>query len=245
MYFIGVTMNKPLLGGDANLPIRAALNMAADREAVINIVNEGVSIPSDSIVPVAIPGYQAGNNPYPTDPADAQAKLDEFTGTLPTDIPFWFNSGAGHDKIAQALVAGWTKAMPSLTFKLSGIETNTYWTGLSENKAAGPVPHGLGRRLPVDGQLHLPVHHRGRLVRQLHLVQQHARSTSSSSRRAPPSDVAAAQRPLQRRPRRLILADAPCVPVYTYRDARVTNNRIGGFNYNPFGLTDMWKVWVK
>ena len=34
VYFISVSMNKPMLGGDANLPIRAALNMAADREAV-------------------------------------------------------------------------------------------------------------------------------------------------------------------------------------------------------------------
>ena len=44
---------------------------------------------------------------------------------------------------------------------------------------------------------------------------------------------------------KLILADAPCVPVYTYRDFRVTNNRIGGFTYNSFGLIDMWNVWVK
>ncbi len=44
---------------------------------------------------------------------------------------------------------------------------------------------------------------------------------------------------------KLILTDAPCVPVYTYRDARASNNRLGGFSYNSFGLVNMWEVWVK
>ncbi len=43
----------------------------------------------------------------------------------------------------------------------------------------------------------------------------------------------------------MILTDAPCVPVYTYRDARASNNRIGGFSYNSFAQINMWDVWVK
>jgi len=244
VYFIGVSMNKPLLGEDANLPIRAALNMAADREAVSNIVNQGVSIPSDSIVPVFIPGYQAGNNPYPTDPAAAQAKLDEFTGTLPTDIPFEFNSGAGHDKIAQALVAGWTKAMPSLSFKLSGIETNAYWTGLSANKPPALFRMGWVADYPLmDNFIYLFTTKGGSYGsytwysnKEVDDLFQQARSTS---------DVAASNA-IYNQAEKTILADAPCIPVYTYRDARISNSaRIGGFNWNSFALTDMWKVWVK
>ena len=68
VYFISVSMNKPMLGGSANLPIRAALNYAADRTAVCNIVNEGVSIPSDEIVPVTIPGYKPASTRTPTTP---------------------------------------------------------------------------------------------------------------------------------------------------------------------------------
>jgi hypothetical protein len=26
---------------------------------------------------------------------------------------------------------------------------------------------------------------------------------------------------------------------------RVTNNRLGGFVYDPLGRIDMWKLWVK
>ena len=243
VYFISVAMNKPTLGGDENLPIRAALNMAADREAVSNIVNEGISIPSDSIVPVTIPGYTPGNNPYPYDPANAQAKLDEFTGTLPSEIPYWFNSGSGHDKIAEALVAGWQKAMPSLKFKLSGVETNSYWTQAGENKFDGLVRMGWIADYPsIDNFIYLFTTEGGKYGSyswysnpEVDKLFQEARSTTDEAQRLA----------LYNEAEKLILADAPCVPVYTYRDARATNNRIGGFTYNAFAQINMWEMWVK
>jgi ABC-type oligopeptide transport system substrate-binding subunit len=243
VYFIGISMNKPMLGGSENLPIRAALNMAADRENICNVVTQGVDIPSDSIVPVTIPGYQAGNNPYPYDPTNAQAKLDEFTGTLPQDIPFWFNSGAGHDKIAQALVAGWTKAMPSLTFKLNGVETNAYWTSLNENKPPALFRMGWVADYPLmDNFIYLFTTKGGSYGSYTWYSNKEVDKLFAQARAT--QDEAEANT-LYNQAEKVILTDAPCVPVYTYRDARITNNRIGGFNYNAFALTDMWSVWVK
>jgi peptide/nickel transport system substrate-binding protein/oligopeptide transport system substrate-binding protein len=243
VYFISITMNKPTLGGDANLPIRAALNMAADREAVSNIVNEGVSIPSDSIVPVTIPGYQPGNNPYPYDPEQAQAKLDEFTGTLPAEIPYWLNSGSNHEKIAEALVAGWQKAMPSLKFKINGIETNSYWQQCQENKPPALARNGWIADYPsIDNFIYLFTTDGGKNYSysfysnpEVDKLLQEARSTIDDTERMNLYNEAEKQ----------ILADAPCIPVYTYRDARATNNRIGGFIYDSFALVPMWEVWVK
>ena len=239
VYFISVSMNKPMLGGDANLPIRAALNMAADREAVCNIVNEGISIPSDEIVPVTIPGYVPNLNPYPYAPDQAQAELDKFTGTLPQNIPYWFNSGAGHDKIAEALVAGWQKAMPSLTFKLNGIETNSYWTQAGENKAPALLRMGWIADYPsIDNFIYLFTTDGGKYGSyswysnpQVDKLFKEARSTTDEAQRFN----------LYNEAQKLILADAPCVPVYTYRDARASNNRMGGFTYDSFGLVDMWE----
>lgn len=243
VYFISVSMNKPMLGGAANLPIRAALNMAADREAVSNIVNEGISIPSDEIVPVTIPGYVPNLNPYPYAPDQAQAELDKFTGTVPQNIPYWFNSGAGHDKIAQALVAGWQKAMPSLTFKLNGIETNSYWTQAGQNKAPALLRMGWIADYPsIDNFIYLFTTDGGKYGSyswysnpQVDKLFKEARSTTDETQRFN----------LYNEAQKLILADAPCVPVYTYRDARASNNRLGGFSYNSFGLVNMWEVWVK
>ena len=246
VYFIGVSMNKPMLGGSENLPIRAALNFAADRDAISNVVNQGVSIPSDEIVPVTIPGYVPGLNPYPTDPAKAQPELDKFTaagGTIPANIPFWFNSGAGHDKIAQALVAGWQKAMPSLTFKLSGIETNAYWTGLSENKPPALFRMGWVADYPsIDNFIYLFTTKGGKYGSYTQYSNPQVDDLFTQARAA--MDVTEGNN-LYNEAQKLILADAPSIPLYTYRDARITNNRIGGFNYNAFALTDMWKLWVK
>jgi len=243
VYFISVSMNKPMLGGSANLPIRAALNMSADRTAVSQIVNEGISIPSDEIVPITIPGYVPNLNPYPYAPDQAQAELDKFTGTLPQNIPYWFNSGAGHDKIAQALIAGWQKAMPSLTFKLNGIETNSYWTQAGQNKAPALLRMGWIADYPsIDNFIYLFTTEGGKYGSyswysnpQVDKLFKQARSTIDQTQRFN----------LYNEAQKLILADAPCVPVYTYRDARATNNRMGGFSYNSFGLVNMWSVWVK
>ncbi|MEI6725383.1 MAG: ABC transporter substrate-binding protein [Actinomycetes bacterium] len=246
VYFISVAMNHPMLGGanqGPNLPIRAALNYAADRTAVCNIVNEGVSIPSDEIVPVTIPGYKPGLNPYPYDPAKAQPMLDTFTGTLPTNIPYWYNTGVGHDKIAQVLVAGWTKAMPKLSFKLNGIETNSYWTQLGQGKAPAMFRMGWIADYPsIDNFIYLFTTAGGKYGSytfysnpEVDKLFKQARSTLDETQRFD----------LYNQAQSLILKDAPCVPVYTYRDFRVTNNKIGGFTYNSFGLINMWDVWVK
>ena len=246
IYFYGVSYNKPELGGSANLPIRAALNYAADRTAISTIVNQGVSIPSDEIAPVTIPGYKPGLNPYPTDPAKAQPELDKFTaagGKVPANIPIWFNSGAGHDKIAQALVAGWTKAMPSLTFKLNGIETNAYWTGLSENKPPALFRMGWVADYPsIDNFIYLFTTKGGKYGSYTQYSNPQVDKLFAQARAT--LDVAQSYN-LYNEAQKLILADAPAIPLYTYRDARMTNNRIGGFTYNAFALTDMWKLWVK
>jgi len=42
-----------------------------------------------------------------------------------------------------------------------------------------------------------------------------------------------------------MLQDAPIIPIYYYRDFRVTNNRIGGFVHDPMYQTHFWELWVK
>jgi oligopeptide transport system substrate-binding protein len=243
VYFYGVSYNKPMLGGSANQPIRAALNLAADRQAISQVINQGVSIPSDEIVPVTIPGYKAGLNPYATNPSAAQAELDKFTGTLPKNIPIWFNSGAGHDKIAQALIAGWQKAMPSLTFKLNGIETNAYWTALNENKPPALFRMGWVADYPsIDNFIYLFTTKGGSYGSYTWYSNKQVDALFNQARAA--QDVNQSYN-LYNEAQKLILQDAPSIPLYTYRDARLTNNRIGGFNYNAFALTNMWDLWVK
>ena len=245
-YFYGIAMKKPILGGSANLPIRVALNYAADRDAVCNIVNQGVPIPNDQIVSVFVGGYKPGLNPYPYDPAKAQPELDKFTaagGTLPQDIPMWFNNGNDHDKNAQVLVAGWQKAMPALTFKLVGTETAAYWPSLTDHKPPALFRNGWVADYPsIDNFIYLFTTKGGDYGGDTQYSNPEVDRLFAEARAAQDEQTA---NDLYNQAQILVLTDAPCVPIYSYRDARITNNRIGGFNYNAFALTDMWKLWVK
>jgi oligopeptide transport system substrate-binding protein len=245
-YFYGIAMKKPILGGSANLPIRAALNYAADRDAVCKIVNQGVPIPNDEIVSVFISGFKPGLNPYAYDPTKAQPELDKFTaagGTIPQNIPMWFNSGAGHDKNAQALIAGWTKAMPSLSFKITGMDTAAYWPSLTSHKPPALFRNGWVADYPsIDNFLYLFTTKGGDYGGDTQYSNPEVDRLFAEARAAQDEQTA---NDLYNQAQSLVLADAPCVPIYSYRDPRITNNRIGGFNYNAFALTDMWKLWVK
>ncbi len=245
-YFYGMAMKKPLLGGSANLPIRVALNYAADRNAVCNIVNQGVPIPNDEIVSVFIPGFKKGLNPYPYDPAKAQPELDKFTaagGTVPQNIPLWYNIGAGHDKNAQALVAGWQKAMPSLSFKITGMDTAAYWPALTAHKPPALFRNGWVADYPsIDNFIYLFTTKGGDYGGDTQYSNPKVDALFAQARATP--DLQASY-DLYNQAQSLILADAPCIPIYSYRDPRIVNNRIGGFNYNAFAVSDMWKMWVK
>jgi oligopeptide transport system substrate-binding protein len=244
---VSVAMNQSLLGGPGrgavNLPLRAALNYGADREAVCGIAGEGVPVPSDELVPSTIPGYKAGLNPYPYDPVRAQAELDKFTGTLPLTIPYWYTGGASQDQVGQVLVAGWTKATPKLSFALRGFETNAFWTLCGQGKAPALFHISWAADYPsMDDYVYLFTTQGGRHGSfsrysnpQVDKLFHQARATLD----------AATRDDLYNQAQSLILADAPCVPVYASRDFRLTNNRIGGFGYNAFGLVDMWRLWVR
>jgi oligopeptide transport system substrate-binding protein len=246
VYYVMITANdKGVIAGPDNLPIRQALAMTADRTAVCNTVLEGVPLASDSIIPVTLPGFKAGLNPNPYDTAKGKSTLDAFTsggGKVPAEIPYWYNTGAGHDKIAEALGAGWESSL-GIKIALNGIETNSYWTQLSENKAPGMFRMGWGADYPdMSNFVYLFTTEGGQYGsysfysnKQVDDLYQQAQEQTDINKGYEMYNQAEA----------LVLADVPTIPLYTYRDFRVTNNRIGGFNFSPYELVDMWKVWVK
>jgi ABC-type transport system substrate-binding protein len=244
VYFVNFVMNKPMFSGADKLPVREAMNMTADRDAVINIVKEGVGIPSDALVPVGMVGYKAGINPYPYDPEKGKQVMADYVaknGAMPT-IPYWYNTGVDHDKVAEVLIAGWQKYL-GLKFKLNGLDASAYWPSLGENKAPGVFRLGWATDYPgLDNWIYLWTTEGGKYGSysfysnpQVDELWRSARGMSDTTQAT--NTYAEAQK--------IIQTDAPCVPIYTYQDFRVTNNRIGGFDYSPYTTVDMWKVWVK
>ena len=243
-YYVNFVMNKPTFSGADKLPVRAAFNMTADRDAVINIVKEGVGIASDSIVATTVPGYQPGNNPYPYDPEKGKQQMADWVaqnGAMPT-ISYWYNTGVDHDKVAEVLIAGWEKYL-GLKFKLNGLDASAYWPDLGENKAPGMFRLGWAIDYPgMDNYIYLFTTEGGKYGSYSWYSNPKVDELWRTARAQPTLDERNAK---YNEAEKLILADAPTVPIYTYQDFRVTNNRIGGFTYSSFSTVDMNKVWVK
>jgi len=241
VYFVGMNMTDKTLG--TNLELRKAVAMSADAQNVINIVNEGVSLPATGYIPEGIPGYLADQSPYAYDPEGAKTIVAGL-GTVPA-LNYWYNTDEGHQKIGEVLQAGWSAA--GVETKLSNFEWGTFLDKLSKgNAGSGSQMFRMGwiGDYPSMDNFLYPLFQTDQARTgsytfysntQVDELLQQARSTVDAQQRYN----------LYAQAEKLILTDMPAVPLYYYRDFRVTNNRIGGFVHNPMGFTDMWLVWVK
>jgi oligopeptide transport system substrate-binding protein len=238
LYYVGMNMTNKTLAD--NLDLRKAIFESMDAQHVINVVNEGVSIPATGYVPVGIPGYRPGQNPYTYNPDDAKALLAKM-GTVPT-LNYWFNTDEGHQKIAEVLQAGWAAA--GLKVQLTNFEWGTFLDKLSKGGDSQLFRMGWLADYPSMDNFLYPLFNSAQARtgsytfysnKQVDSTLQQARSTVDATQRYN----------LYAQAEKLILTDMPAAPLYFYRDFRVSNNRIGGFYHNPMGFTDMWKVWVK
>ena len=245
VYFVGMNMKNPVLGGAKNLPLRKAIcRTRSTAQHVINIVDEGVPIPCQRLVPVGIPGFRATSRTPTVHPYDdAKATSSPRSGHC-ADAQLLVQHGrqatTSHRRVLQA---GWQSVGIHVT--LTDFEWGTYLSKLQQPGTQPALPHGLARRLPVHGRLHCTRCSRQRRREPAASPSTPTRrSTSCCSRRAATIDPTQRHN-LYAQAEKHILADVPAAPLYFYRDFRVINNRIGGYQHDPMGFTDMWKVWVE
>lgn len=241
VYFIGMNMKNADLGGAQNLPLRQAINYAADRNAVINVVNEGVPLVPNGVVPVGIPGQNLSSLPYPYDPTKAKQLVSQI-GTVPT-LQYWYNTDPGHQKIAEALQAGWANV--GIKVNLNNFEWGTFLSKLQQGTQDQLFRMGWIADYPSMDNFLYPLFQSEQAKTgsytfysnpQFDQLLVQARSTVDDTQR----------HNLYAQAEKIMLTDAPIVPLYFYRDYRITNvKRVGGVSINPMYFVDMWKVWVK
>jgi peptide/nickel transport system substrate-binding protein/oligopeptide transport system substrate-binding protein len=245
-YFVYVNMSDKTVGypaGQKGTILRQALAYSLDQKHVIDNVNEGVGIPATGIIPIGIPGYRPNQSPYTYDLAKAQALVKQYGSSVPT-LQYWFNTDLGHQKIAEALQAGWKLA--GINVQLSNFEWSTYLGKLLKgNQGAGDQLFRLGwiADYPsMDNFMQLFTSANSGTLSytfyknpQFDALVSKARETTDATQRED----------LYAQAEKMVLTDVACMPVYYYQDFRVTNNRIGGFVLDPMYFVDMWKIWVK
>lgn len=128
-YFFDFGYNDPVVGGDKNVKLRAAIAMAIDRDEINKKVYEGVRIISTGITPPGIPGFKSGIGKYAkTDAAEAKKLYKEWQdegGTLSGPIKISFNSGGSHQTVVQIMQAN-LKDVLGLNVELNPIDEDYF-----------------------------------------------------------------------------------------------------------------------
>ena len=239
VYFVGINQKSPVVGGPNNLALRQALYESADTQAIINVINEGVPLPATGYIPVGISGYVPNQSPYHYDVNAAKALMAKV-GTVPT-LSYWYNTDPGHQKIGEALQAGWKSI--GVNIKLQNYEWGTLLSKLQQAQQQLFRMGWLADYPSMDNFL-FPL-----------FQSQQARTGSYTFYNNPKFDALLQQarstldenqrHALYAQAEKMALTDIPAIPLYDYRDFRVTNNRIANFSHNALGLDDMWTYWQK
>ena len=238
--YIGMNMKDARLTGSANLALRQALSYAIDQRTIIRVVDEGGAQVPNGLVPFGVPGADLSSLPYATDAEKAKA-LVQGIGELPT-LDYWYNTQEELQKLAEAYQAAWTAA--GLDVRLSDFEFGTFADKVYVQGAAQLFRGGWGADYPSMDNFLYPLFESSQsqygsgtayanpeVDRLLH----EARRTADEGQRLQ----------LYAEAERMILQDAPVIPVAFGGGYRITNNRIGGFAYDPLSRIDMWKLWVR
>jgi len=242
-YFVGFNLTDKVVGypaGDKGLLLRQALSYSADRDALINIVNEGVPLESTGIVPVGVPGYTEDQSPNTYDPENAKDLGTQY-GTVPT-LQYWYNTDLVHQRNSEALQAGW-KAI-GVDIELTNMDFGTLLDKLAQGDQGDQLfRSGWVADYPsMDNFLYSlfqsdnsgPLGNTFYSNKKVDQMLVEARATTDDT----------ARQELYAEIERIILEEAPIIPIYYYRDFRVMNNRVQGQVLNPMYFVDMWKVWV-
>jgi len=243
--FVGIDMLDPTLGtasGQAGLQLRQALSRSVDQVAVISVGDEGVPLAATGIVPPGVPGFRDGQSSYVFDPDQAKQEIAEL-GTLPT-LEYWHTAGRAQQRTAEALQAGWKTAGVDVT--VSGRSAADLLERLGGGSGSGSqlFEFSWTAAYPSMDQFLYPLFHSGRSASGSYTFYSNP-SVDELLLKARSTPDATQRRNLYAQAEKMILGDAPCIPLFFSREFRVISARVQGQVLDPMGFVDMWNVWVQ
>ncbi len=241
IYYYGLNMETAPWKDNPNL--RQALNYAIDRKSITETVWEGARVPATGIVPKGIPGFQEDVMPYTYDLSKAKSLLEQAGYPGGAGLPklvLGYNVGVGHDKVAQAIQAQTKEA--GIIFDIIGYEWGTY---LDKIQAKEVTFFRLGwvADYPTMDNFLYPLFHSenagadnkcyynnpevdGKLME--------ARKETDEDKRVK----------LYQGIERIVLNDAPIVPIAFYKTSRVIGPDVRGYIRTATDDTPMELIWL-
>jgi oligopeptide transport system substrate-binding protein len=242
--FFAVAFNwtDKTVGGAENLKLRQALAYGTDREALVNVVMQGLPTPATGIIPIGLPGEGQMTLPYPQDAEKAKQLVQEL-GSVP-DLAYWDVPDPGNEAWDEALQAGWKDV--GVKVNLQMFEGTTFYDKLREgNKGSGSQMWTTGwvADYPSVDNFIYPFFDSSAWSLNQTFYSNPTVDDLIEKARGTIDDKARLDLYLQAE--KIGLADACLIPLYYPAGYRVTNNRIANFALNPMNFVDMWTLWVK
>ncbi|HQZ70455.1 MAG: ABC transporter substrate-binding protein [Anaerolineae bacterium] len=235
------------LGFDVRVPpfddryLRRALNLAVDKERLSRVLLEGTAVPVWGLLPPGLPGFDPDLSPYRFDAEAARAELRASRYGGPEAVPpiTLFASGGGGDPLMDAVVDSINEVL-GLSIQIE----QASWELFEEELTGGRYPFfalGWSADYPdaqdfLDVLLHSgsALNHGGYANAEADALLEQARVEPDETRRIARYQEA----------ERLMLEDAPWVPLFTGREAWLVAPYVKGFSIPPLVLPRMQWVWL-
>lgn len=236
LYYYGMNMEKGIFAKDKNL--RLAFEYGTNRQAIVDTVMEGLPTPATGIVPKGIPGYREGQSPYTYDPDKAKEFWNK--SSKPAKITLWYNTSEGHQKIAEAAQAGYKEI--GISVELTNLEWGTYLDKVMKGECELFRMGWIADYPSMDNFLY-PLFHSSEKGNnnmtfysnpEVDRILEQARSETDDTKR----------HELYAQAEKIILDDAPIVPIYFYSFARVVQPNVKNYIYSAMGLVPYNKIWL-
>lgn len=223
-----------------DLHLRRALNLAVDKERLSRVLLEGTAVPVWGLLPPGLPGYDPQLSPYRFDPAAARAELAASRYGRPDAVPpmTLYVSGGG-DPLMEAVVDSINEVL-GLSIQIE----QASWELFEEELTGGHYPlFALGWSADYpDAQDFLDVLLHSQSALNHGGYANPAADALLEQARVEPDEALRLQR--YREAERLMLADAPWVPLFTGREAWLVAPYVKGFSIPPIVLPRMQRIWL-
>lgn len=138
--YLGFPMQDPRFGD--NLELRQALNLAVDRQAIIDTIFDGTLTAANAIIPPTLSAHRTDACEFCNyDPERAQ-ELFEQAGGWEGPMTLYFNSGAGHEEWVEAVSNQWRETLGIEEFEFESLEFAQYLDILDADEHTGPFRLG-------------------------------------------------------------------------------------------------------
>ncbi len=217
--------------------VRQALTMAVDRAKIARVTYEGRLVQAKGILPPGMPGYDEALEGLPYDPEQARKLLSEsrYAGKMPRLV--FYTTGGGDAVLLQEV---WQEEL-GLEVELRQVVWADFLEGLDERRyplfalgwiADYPDPQDFLEVLFRTGS---PSNHTGYSNPEVDRLLGQAAVEQDEERRLA----------LYRQVERLIIADAPIIPLTHGVTYSLTKPYVRGLQVTPMGILDLATVWIE